>query len=126
MCVSGGGDGGGRIEGGRKMGTLAARIGYGDGTGADDAFLAPQAVLERCNAEPEATVTVVHGSEIRDWEAIPQEGAFRPDAITERRFPRHLRQLWPQRTTLRSRRVFGGQTFEEAGRHWYDWHQVTD
>jgi hypothetical protein len=113
-----------RIEHGRRLGSMAARIGYGAVTGADDAFLAPRVVFEYCHAEPEATVTVVRGSEIRDWEATPREKAFRPDVTIGHRFPRHLRRLWPQRTTLESRRDFTARTFAEAGRPWYDWHQV--
>jgi hypothetical protein len=114
-----------KLQAGAKLCTLTARVGYNATSGADDAFLAPPHIFRRCHAEPEATVTVLRGSDVRDWEAIPAESAFKPhgQAVS---FPGHLRRLWPQRTTLRSRRVFGGQSFAEAGRPWHAWHQVTD
>lgn len=114
-----------KLQAGTKLGTLTARIGYNATTGADDVFLAPEHVFRRSHAEPEATVTVLRGSEVRDWEVTPAESAFKPDGRAAS-FPRHLRRLWPQRTTLRSRRVFGGQSFAEAGRPWHAWHQVAD
>ena len=114
-----------KLRAGAKLGTLTARIGYNATTGADDAFLAPAHVFRRCHAEPEATVTVLRGSHVRDWEVIPAESAFKPDGRGAS-FTGHLKRLWPQRTTLRSRRVFGGQSFAEAGRPWHAWHQVAD
>ena len=125
LSASGADDVLGKLQAGAKLGTLTTRIGYDATTGADDAFLAQAHVFRRCHAEPEATITVLHGSDVRDWEAIPAESAFKPDSRADL-FPGHLRRLWPQRTTLRSRRVFGGQSFAEAGRPWYAWHQVAD
>ncbi len=68
-----------KLQAGAKLGTLTARIGYNATTGADDVFLAPARVFRRCHAEPEATATVLRGSDVRDWEAIPAESAFKPD-----------------------------------------------
>jgi len=114
-----------KLQVGAKLGTLTARIGYNATTGADDVFVAPTHVFRRCHAEAEGTVTVLRGSDVRDWKVIPAESAFKPDGRAVS-FPGHLHRLWPQRTTLRSRRVFGGQSFAEAGRPWYAWHQVAD
>jgi hypothetical protein len=114
-----------KLQAGAKLGTLTARIGYNATTGADDVFIAPAHIFKRCHAEPEATVTILRGSDVRDWEVNPAESAFKPDGRAVS-FPEHLQRVWPQRTTLRSRRVFGGQSFAETGRPWPAWYQVAE
>jgi hypothetical protein len=117
------------LEKGTRLRDVVARIGYGAATGSDDAFLAPSRVFERRGAEPEASVTVIRGTDVRDWGVEPTESAFMPDTTSrqgtdDESFPRHLRRLWPLRTMLRERRYFGGETVTAHGRPFYTWHQV--
>ena len=115
---------------GTRLGSLAARIGYYAITGSDDAFGAPPAVLRRAGTEDEPTITVITGSELRDWTVTPRARAFFPGEDAEypidiARFPGHMRRLWPCRTTLRSRRYLGAQLGTADNRAWYRWHHVT-
>ncbi len=118
------------LETDTRLGRLTARIGYYATTGSDDAFIAPPAVFQRIGAEDEPTITIITGSEVRDWTATPRARAFFPGEDAEHliditRFPRHMRRLWPYRTMLRSRRYSGAQLDNGDGRAWYRWHHVT-
>jgi hypothetical protein len=119
------------VEAGRsRLSQLATRIGYYAVTGADEAFTAPARVFRRDDVEPEVTVPVISGSEVRDWGVNRLACAFFPrpdarDAADITRFPHHLRRLWPYRTTLGARRVFGTKPITASGRAWYSWHQIT-
>ena len=75
-------------------------------------------------------ITVITGSEVRDWAVTPRARAFFPGEDAEHpiditRFPRHMRRLWPYRTTLRNRRYLGAQLDTADSRAWYRWHHVT-
>lgn len=118
------------LETGTRLGRLTARIGYYATTGSDDAFIASPAVFRRISAEDEPTITIITGSEVRDWAITPRARGFFPGAdaahlIDITRFPRHTRRLWPYRTMLRNRRYFGAQLDTADGRAWYRWHHVT-
>ncbi|WP_141576272.1 BREX-2 system adenine-specific DNA-methyltransferase PglX [Actinomadura sp. WMMA1423] len=119
-------------EGGR-LADRVLRIGYVASTGADDVFTAPGASWRRAGVETRPLVHVFTGSEVRDWVVTPERQAFLPHAAPEEGnrwapigdFPGHFRRLWPYRTVLRNRINFSGQTFEKAGRSWYEWHHLT-
>lgn len=118
------------METGTRLGSQTARIGYYAITGSDDAFTAPPAVFRRIGAEDEPTITVITGSEVRDWAVIPRARAFFPGEDAEHpiditRFPGHMRRLWPCRTTLRNRRYLRAQLGAADNRAWYRWHHVT-
>ena len=114
---------------GDQLSQVTARIGYYATTGSDDAFTAPTEVFRRIDAEAEATVTIIGGSEVRDWGVTPQSSAFFPgtdmwNAANIDLYPHHLRRLWPYRTTLSMRRYYGTQQGAAHGRAWYSWHQI--
>ena len=118
------------METGTRLSSQTARIGYYAITGSDDAFTAPPAVFRRIGAEDEPTITVITGSEVRDWAVTPRARAFFPGEDAEHpiditRFPGHMRRLWPCRTTLRNRRYLGAQLGAADSRAWYRWHHVT-
>ena len=118
------------VEAAGRLSQLAARIGYYAVTGADEAFTASARVFRRDGAEPEVTVPIISGSEVRDWDVDRPSCGFFPgpgagDAVDIRDFPHHLRRLWPYRTTLGARRVFGNKPITADGRAWYSWHQIT-
>ena len=120
------------LEKGKLLGTVRERIGYYATTGSDDAFLAPMQVFQRHRVEAEPLTLVVTGSEVRDWVSSADIYAFFPGTSTDRlvdirRFPRHMRRLWPNRTVLRERHYFGTKpSIRSREERWYRWHHVTD
>lgn len=118
------------MEVGPRLGRRAARIGYYATTGSDDAFVAPTEVFRRTRTEDDPLVTIITGSEVRDWKIATRSRAFFPGEDAERpiditRFPGHMRRLWPYRTTLRNRRYRSGSLEIRDRRTWYSWHHVT-
>jgi hypothetical protein len=118
------------MEYGTRLHEHVRRIGYYANTGSDEAFIAPAAVFRRIDAEDAPLITIITGSEVRDWCVTPQSKAFfpgedmhRPVDITN--FPRHLRRLWPCRTILGMRRYYASQASVGESRTWYGWHHVT-
>lgn len=119
----------GQMDGGVRLGKVA-RIGYFANTGSDDLFTALPAVFRRMGIETEPLIPIITGSEVRDWMARPEtEGALFPGTgqrSDARKYPRHLRRLWPYRTVLGHRRNYSGRSYFEDGRPWYEWHHVTE
>ena len=68
------------IDTGEQLSQATERIGYYATTGSDDAFTAPTEVFRRIGAEAGATVTIISGSEVRDWGV---------SSTSERVLPRH-------------------------------------
>ena len=66
------------METGTRLGNQTTRIGYYAITGSDEAFTAPSTVFRRIGAEDEPTITVITGSEVRDWAVSPRARAFFP------------------------------------------------
>ena len=118
------------MEAGTRLGSQTTRIGYYAITGSDEAFTAPSTVFRRIGAEDEPMITVITGSEVRDWAVSPRARAFFSGEDAEHpidimRFPGHMRRLWRCRTTLRNRRYLGAQAGAVDSRAWYRWHHVT-
>ncbi|GAB3727553.1 BREX-2 system adenine-specific DNA-methyltransferase PglX [Nocardiopsis nanhaiensis] len=109
----------------RTLGDQVQRIGYVASTGADDLFTASPASMHRWGGEDSATIDIITGSEVRDWQARSEQVAFFPRDRTDRSrlvdiddLPGHRRRLWPYRTPLEDR-------LRTTGKAWYDWHQLT-
>jgi hypothetical protein len=103
----------------RSLGSMIDNIGMTDLTGEDDAFLRPQG--HRLTRHPWA-VPIVVGEEVRDFGIEPKSLALLPWELRGQQLDLDAsmaRQLWPLRTTLRSRLYFG-QTPEARGLRWYD------
>ena len=121
----------GQMESGVRLGDRVVRIGYFANTGSDDLFTAPPAVFRRIGAETETLIPVITGSGVRDWTAVSDaEGALfsgtRQRPLDSRKYPRHLRRLWPYRTVLGHRRNYSGRSYFEDDRLWYEWHHITE
>jgi len=109
---------------------LSARIdamGFFQDTHADEVFVQPTAFLKRTRSYRHSR-PCIRGDGVRDWTVTVDEGIFFPydDRIEQWRevaYVPELRWLWPYRTTLWCRSVFGGQTYREVGRPWWDYHQ---
>lgn len=102
-------------------------MGFFQDTHADEIFVQPLAFFDRLGCR-EAARICIRGDGVRDWGRVYDEGIFFPyDQQIEQwddvAYIPSLRWLWPFRTTLWSRSVFGGQTYREVGRPWWDYHQ---
>ena len=101
------------MEVGSRWASVTTRIGYYAITGSDDTFAAPHEVFRRIGAEAETMITIITGSEVRDWAVIPRARAFFPgedaEASTSRSFPVTTATPLACRTTLRNRRYLGSQ-----------------
>lgn len=115
----------------RRLTDCVARIGYFANTGSDDVFTAPYQSFRRLRTENHhAIISVISGSEVRDWAATPTREGFwprnndlRPADIEQ--YPQHLKRLWPYRTVLGQRPNHSTRSYFEDRRRWYDWHHVT-
>lgn len=102
-------------------------MGFFQDTHADEVFVQPTAFLKRTRSYQHSR-PCIRGDGVRDWTVAVDEGIFFPydDRIEQWRevaYVPELRWLWPYRTTLWCRSVFGGQTYREVGRPWWDYHQ---
>jgi hypothetical protein len=111
----------------KRLGDLAESMGFFQDTHADDFFVQPIAFFERMGCG-EYTRPCVRGDGTRDWSLAIEESILFPyddEIIQWGAIPADssLRWMWPCRTTLWARSVFGGKTYREAGRPWWDYHQ---
>ena len=111
----------------KKLGDIAESMGFFQDTHADDFFVQPIAFFERMGCG-EYTRPCVRGDGTRDWSLAIEESILFPyddEIIQWSAIPADssLRWMWPCRTTLWARSVFGGKTYREAGRPWWDYHQ---
>jgi len=102
-------------------------MGFFQDTHADDVFIQPSSFFGRMKALPH-TRPCIRGDGIRDWHIAGEEAIFFPydqsiNQWTEMPQSPPLRWVWSFRTTLWGRSVFGGKTYREVGRPWWDYHQ---
>jgi hypothetical protein len=103
-------------------------IGVGGMSNADDIFIKPLGVWTRYALPKGATRVLAIGEDLRDWLHNPTIETYFPyDANLELVEPkgRTLELLWPFKTVLWDRAVFGGGTYRTAGRAWWEWHQLS-
>ncbi len=110
-----------------RLGACTDAMGFFQDTHADDIFVQPSSFFQRFDGLRH-TRPCVRGDGTRDWSLVGDEAIFFPydDQIeqwTDVPWTSPLRWLWAFRTTLWSRSVFGGATYRDAGRPWWDYHQ---
>jgi hypothetical protein len=109
-----------RVESGRDVASVLIRsIGFLGISGEDDAFVTRR---NSAYARP-----VVGGDDVRDWSLASDAEALFPYEGTElvELDESGLRQMWPLRELLARRQTFGRETYRDAGRAWWSWHQTT-
>ena len=109
-----------RVESGRDLASVLIRsIGFLGISGEDDAFVTRRNSIY---ARP-----VVGGDDVRDWCLASDAEALFPYGGTElvELDESGLRQMWPLRELLARRQTFGRETYRDAGRAWWSWHQTT-
>ena len=104
-------------------------IGFGCVTKQDEIFAQNCNVLTRVGLEAEIIRPFGIGEDVRDWACEAGVWAIFPyDRDIQTLVPdsiRHLlRYMWPWRTTLFDRKVFGGYTYREVGKPWYEYGQI--
>ncbi len=114
-------------ESATPLGNLLEEIGFYQDTHADEVFVLPERFFARAGATAYSRICF-RGDGLRDWTASGDERILFPydEAIeqwAEAPSDPGLRWLWPVRTSLWARSVFGGKTYREAGRPWWDYHQ---
>lgn len=105
-----------------------ASAGVGGMSNAKDLFLVTDQHLSRAGLQAAWFRPLVVGDQVRAWGSTPHFMTFFPyDEKLELMAPSGAVRdwLWPFRTTLWSRAVFGGGDYRSAGRPWFEWHQVT-
>ncbi|MGP7813740.1 BREX-2 system adenine-specific DNA-methyltransferase PglX [Glutamicibacter soli] len=111
-----------------RLDSWTGRIGFFGITGFDELALAPASTFARWGVDKKTTLEHIAGDEVRDWELRPAEFVYYPYAAKEltpldtysERF------LWPHRAHLEARKTFTGQSYKDAGRAWWSWHQLPD
>lgn len=113
-----------------RLGLRVTRIGFFGDSHSDEAFFLPSRLLERVSIEQHHNRKSVRGEDVRDWSTQSDEAALFPYNL------RHelvdltnlgtgaIRFMWPLRNLLANRSTFGGETYREAGRKWWEWHQL--
>lgn len=101
-------------------------IGFGAVLGEDDAFELPKSPYLKKKIQPELYRKLVVGDAIRDWHInILSEIIF---PYTSKIILRDLheveRYLWRCRALLEGRKDFSNQTYREAGRPYWEYHQI--
>jgi hypothetical protein len=114
----------------RSLATLTYRVGYFGDSHADQAFIFP-AIRRFKEIASEIFATGFHrGQQIRNWSEESREMAVLPyddkkvllskESLTAT----FLRFFWPLRTELWNRADFTGKNYADAGRNWWEWHQL--
>jgi hypothetical protein len=113
-----------------RLKDLIEAIGIGTVVGEDEAFTIPLSAVHRFSLnEGSFARPLVTGEHIRDWTLSCDSAAIGPYTEDLRLDCNEasplFRRLWPLRTVLWSRAVFSGGTYRDAGRPWFEWHQLT-
>lgn len=112
-----------------SLGDKAAAIGFMCITKQDDVFPQPREVLSRNKCEDEYLRPFGIGEDFRDWEQAAGEWVIYPydrtvKTVPPEVIPRILRFMWPYKSVLEDRKVFGGQTYSQVGKPWYEYGQI--
>jgi SAM-dependent methyltransferase len=111
----------------QTLGQIADSIGISSVTGEDEVFAAedPRAWIR---ARVEASIPLVIGEQVRDWEVSrPLQALWLYDQdlrlLPLESMPNAARFLWPYRTNISKRKRFGVPMLEK-GLKWYEWQEL--
>jgi len=113
----------------KSLGDLSLAIGFVCITKQDEVFVQDRSVLIRQNIDQAERRPFGNGEEVRDWghssslEVIfPYEEDLKTRGLDN--FKSSACFMWPYREDLYSRKVFGGQTYKQVGKPWYEYGQI--
>ncbi|RZT87174.1 hypothetical protein EV383_4083 [Pseudonocardia sediminis] len=97
--------------------------------GSDEVMVAPPSHFARLGLVDDFTSGLVVGDGVRDWSIAVSDSVYFPydsdrSLIAVGRLQGHYKRLWPFRSVLEGRATFGGATYREEGRPWFEWHQI--
>ncbi|MFN5437181.1 MAG: Eco57I restriction-modification methylase domain-containing protein, partial [Planctomyces sp.] len=110
-----------------RLSAIVESIGFFQDTHADEAFVQPMGFSTRrgCN---EGFIKHVRGDTVRDWASTAEEEILFPynrnlEQWQEVPLVSHWAWIHTLRTVLWSRSTFGGTSYRDSGRPWFDYHQ---
>lgn len=113
----------------RTIEDVSLAIGFVCITKQDDVFVQERKMLARSGVTISERRPFGIGEEVRDWShssdldvLFPYDDEIRVKKPIE--FLNAIKFMWPFREVMYSRKVFGGQTYREAGRLWYGFGQI--
>jgi hypothetical protein len=114
-------------ESASRLSSVVSSIGFYQDTHADEFFVQPVSFSRR-QGVAFSFRQQVRGDDVRDWGLSSAEEIFFPfdhSLNLWNALPNGGRWSWAvaMRTTLWARSTFGGGTYRDSGRHWYDYHQ---
>lgn len=113
----------------KRLGDVAAEMGFASFTGLDDIFILPSHVARTRRFEEVVVRPMVVGESIRDWSISTDEIAVTPydkashEPLALNPNAHWARFLWPFRTTANNVASFGGKTREQEGQNWWEWYR---
>ncbi|WP_166831570.1 BREX-2 system adenine-specific DNA-methyltransferase PglX [Thalassoroseus pseudoceratinae] len=104
-------------------------IGFMCITKQDDVFGQPQRILKEAGCEQSQVRPFGIGEDVRNWRHTEGDSVIFPydeqtNTLPPDELPKTLQFMWPYRTVLKNRKVFGGKTYQEAGKPWYEYGQI--
>ena len=101
-------------------------IGFGAVMGEDEAFTFRSRSTHMTNIPPTYVKPLIEGDGIRDWSISWESEAVFPydEKIKIVVEPTLIRLSWRLRVLLESRVVFGGETYRQAGKAYWGYHQI--
>jgi len=112
-----------------RLGDSCTAIGFVCITKADDFFAQPREVFRRATLESGNIRPFGIGEQVRDWHFSTDQAVIFPyddqiGTIPLDGVPCLSRYYWPYRTELGNRKVFGGHSYFDAGKPWYEYGQI--
>ena len=113
----------------RTLDALVASIGFMCITKQDDVFPQPRAVLLRHRCEVSNIRSFGIGEKVRDWGQAEGDWVIFPydnkvATVAPTTIPHILTFMWPYKPVLWDRKLFGGLTYKQAGKTWYEYGQI--
>jgi len=113
----------------RLLSATAADVGLVCITKADELFPQAGITFRRSSCERAHLRRFGTGDEVRDWWFSDSTNAIFPydaeiSTVALSTIPLISKLLWPYRTELENRKVFGGATYREAGKPWHEYGQI--
>ena len=95
----------------------------------DDVFCQSREMMSRLRFEKDYVKEFGVGEDIRDWEQHPGDQVIFPyderiETVKESQLPNIIKFMNSFKTVLNARKVFGGKTYREAGKPWYEYGQI--
>jgi len=111
------------------LGDISKSIGFMCITKQDDVFAQPKRVLATAYCETIQIRPFGIGEDVRDWMITNGDWVVFPynantEVIPAVDIPNIRRFMWPFKTPLWERKVFGGQNYRQAGKSWYEYGQI--